>query len=264
MKRIIAWALVMVLAMTGTALAAEWENGLSPSKPYSGEPEVDLETKLGYVMFYPQADMPVESACQRLYIYLPREDVMAGDGTLYLFTDEDGEVWSVAMNDTEAITQRSINEAELIGLLWGGGTCFEVRLPRSLELGKTYYANMTRGCIVAENGVENPQIGETAWKFAVKGDYGVSGMEYRRLLANGSYEEQILSPEIGDEIRFDLVLGGDATMAAIYKYNDSVDFVTTTFTESCEVIGEVTSENLVWGMIFMDAEGKVLNRVEFW
>ena len=264
MKRIIAWALVMVLAMTGTAMAAEWEEGLGPNKPYTGEPEIDLETKLGYVMFYPQTDAPVENACQRLYIYLPREDVTAGDGTLYLFTDEDGEIWSVAMNDAEAILQRSINEAELIGLLWGSGMCFEVLLPRTLELGKTYYVNLSRGCIVTDNGVENPQIGETAWKFTVEGDYGVSGMEYRRLLTDGSYEEQILNPEIGDEIRFDLVLGGDAAMAAIYKYHDSVDFVTTTFSESCEVIGEVTSEEPVWGVIFLDAAGNQLNRVEFW
>lgn len=264
MKRIIAWTLAMLLLVTGTAMAAEWEEGLSPNKPYTDVPEIDLETRVGYMMFYPQEKTPVENACQRLYIYLPREDVTAGEGTLHLFTKEDGEVWSVAMNNTEAITQRIINEAELTGLLWGGGTCFEVLLPRSLELGKTYYANMTRGCIVADNGVESPQLGGTAWSFAVAGNYGVSGMEYRRALADGRYEEQVLSPEVGDEIRFDLVLGGDAAVAAIYKYHDSVDFVTTTFTESCEVVGKVTSENLVWGVMFLDADGNELNRVEFW
>lgn len=263
MKRIIVLALALLL-LTGTAVAAEWAEGTSPSKPYADMPEIYFEEQLGYMMFFPQEELPAENGCQRLYIYLPREDVRAGEGTLYLFTDEDGEIWNTAMNNAETITVRSINEAELTGLMWGGGTCFEVLLPRTLEVGKTYYVNLTRGCIVAENGVENMQIGGTSWTVAVEGEYGVSGMEYRRELYDGVWEERILHPEIGDEIRFDLVLGGDAVTAAIYEYNDSVDFLTTTYAESGEVIGEVTSENPVWGVVFMDANDNMLGRVEFW
>lgn len=264
MKRIAAMALAILMLCAGMAQAAEWPEGTSPSKPYTGEPELNLEEQLGYIMFYPAADLSAENACQRLYVYLPRQDVQAGEGELYLFTDEDGQIWKTAMNDSDVVTVREISEAELEGLLWGGGACFEIRLPRTLELGKTYYVNMTRGCIVTENGVENPQIGGQAWTLLAEGEYGVSGMEYRRPLRNGSYEEQIAHPEIGDEIRFDLVLGGDAVIAALYRYNGSVDFLTTTFVASCEVIGEVTAENPIWGVMFLDAEGKELNRVEFW
>ena len=262
MKRIIALALALLL-LTGTA-AAEWSEGMSPSKPYEGVPEVDLQEQMGYMMFYPREGLPAQIACQRLYIYLPREDVKAGEGTLYLFSDKGDEVWSAAMTDVEAITQRSINDAELAGLLWGGGTCFEVLLPRTLEVGKTYYVNLTRGCIVAKNGVENPQLGGTEWAVKMDSEYGVSGMEYRRELYDGVWEDGISHPQVGDQIRFDLVLGGDAAMAAIYKYNDSADFLMTTFEKSCEVIGEVTSEELVWGVMFLDAWGNELSRVEFW
>ena len=265
MKRIAAWILVALLLCTGVAQAAEWAEGLSPSMPYKDMPEVNLEEKLGYMMFFPRVGNAVENACDRLYIYLPREDVTAGEGTFYLLNEQDGLIWSTAMNNTEAIRQRSINEAELDGLLWGGGTCFEIELPKSLELGKPYFVNMTRGCIVAANGVENPQIGGTdSWAFTVEGDYGVSAMEYRRPKGGASYEEQILKPEAGDEVRFDLVLGGEAVVASIYDLNNSVDFLTTTFTESCEVIGDVTSDELAWGVIFLDAENNVLSRVEFW
>lgn len=265
MKRIIAFVLMALLLFTSAAYAAEWAEGLDPSKPYPDAPAMDLDEKLGYMIFYPRDGLPAENACQRLYIYLPREDVKAGDGTFYLYAEDESVIWTTAMNNTDSILQRSINEAELTGLLWGGGTCFEIVLPQTLELGKTYFVNMARGCIVADNGVENPQIGSTdSWCFEVEGEYGVSAMEYRRILMNGSYDEQLTDPQPGDEIRFDLVLGGDAEIAAVYGYNGSVDFLTTTFDASCEVIGEVNSENPIWGVIFLDAEGNVLNRIEFW
>ena len=265
MKRIAAWILVALLLCSGVAQAAEWADGLSPSKPYENEPEINLEETLGYMMFFPKAGNAAQAACDRLYIYLPREDVKAGEGTFYLLNEQDGVIWSTAMNDADAITQRSIDEAELDGLLWGSGTCFEIMLPRTLELGKPYFVNMTRGCIVAENGVENAQIGGTdLWTFTVEGEYGISGMEYRRAKTDGGYEEQLLHPQAGDEIRFDLVLGGDAAVASIYALNGSVDFLMTTFTASGEVIGDVISENVAWGVVFLDAGNNVLDRIEFW
>ena len=264
MKRIVACLVITLLLCAGIAQAAEWEEGLGPEMPYPNMPAVDLNEKMGYMMFFPQAGNGIENACDRLYIYLPREDVKAGDGTFYLLTEQ-GEVWSTAMNDTDAITQRSIDDAELEGLMWGSGTCFEIELPKSLKLGEKYFVNMTHGCIVAENGVDNPQIGGTdAWTFTVESDFGVSEMEYRRPVFGGDYEEQILKPQAGDEIRFDLVLGGEAVVASIYDLNGSVDFLTTTFTESCEVIGDVVSEELAWGVVFLDGENNVVSRVEFW
>ena len=263
MKRIAALLLAALVLCMGAA-QAEWADGTSPARPYENEPEIDLNEQIGYMMFFPRTGNAIKYACQRLYIYLPREDVKAGDGTFYLLNEEDGEVWRTEMTNAEAITQRSINEAELEGLIWGSGTCFEIKLPKTLELGKRYFVNMTRGCIVADNGVENVQIGGTdSWAITVEGDFGVSGMEYRRAQFGG-YEEQLLTPQAGDEIRLDVVLGGDAAVASIYRHNDSVEFEQTTFTTSCEVTGEVVSEDVSWGVMFLDAEGNVIGRVEFW
>lgn len=264
MKRIAALLLAALVLCVGAA-QAEWQEGMSPAKPYENVPEINLDEQMGYMMFFPREGNAIDYACQRLYIYLPREDVKAGEGTFYLMNEQDGVIWSTEMTNTEAITQRSINAAELEGLMWGGGMCFEILLPKTLELGKPYFVNMTRGCIVAENGVENVQIGGTdSWVITVEGDFGVSGMEYRRAKNNGSYEEQLLKPQAGDEIRFDLVLGGDAVIASIYDLNGSVEFEQTTFTASGEVIGEVVLEELSWGVVFLDSENKVLGRVEFW
>ena len=250
--------MALMLVCTGVAQAAEWADGLSPSRPYENMPEVNLDERLGYMMFFPNAELSMEGACQQLFIYLPREDVVAGESTITLMSEEDGEVWSTAMSNTEAVIQRAITEDELDGLLWGGGTCFEIRLPRTLELGKHYYVNMARGCIVAQNGKESLQIsGEESWSFSLQGEYGVSGMEYLRK------DEPVLTPQAGDEIRFDLVLGGDAAMAAIYQYNDTADFLVATFTESTEVTGTVTAENPTWGVAFMDEQGAILSQVQF-
>lgn len=273
MKKVIALALALMMCL-GAAQAAEWAGGTSPSRPYPGVPEIDLNEQLGYMMFYPTdksaqgVKMGVENACQRLYIYLPREDVKAGSGTFYLCSEavKRGEIWKTAMNDSEAITQRAISEAELEGLLWGGGTCFEIKLPQTLELGTTYFINMERGCIVSDSGVDSPEVGGTdAWTFQLEGDWGVSKMSYRRALGNGKYEEDLLTPAAGDEIRFDLVLGGDAVAAVVNRFQDeSVEFEELYFTESCEVTGVVTKENPQWFVTFLDAAGNALNRVEFW
>ena len=258
MKKMMVWALLLVMLCVGMAQAAEWTEGRSPSQPSAGVSEVDLNEIMGYMMFYPSTKMPKDYGCQRVFIYLPREDVKAGKGTLYLVDlDNNEQVWSTSMDNSEAVRQRPITDGELNSLLWGGGTCFEVRLPKTLALGKNYFVNMTRDCIVTTDGnVDNPEVGGTdAWAINIGGDFGVSNMEYRRPLEDGTYEEQIMKPQVGDEIRFDLVLGGEAAMAVVYAYNNSVDFIQQTYTESCEVIGSVTSDNVGWGVVFMDAAG---------
>ena len=266
MKRLMVLVLVVVMLCAGMAQAAEWRDGLSASQPYVGVRPVNLSEHMGYMMFYPSANMAAEYACQRLFIYLPREDVHAGTGMLYLCSVEDNkQIWSTPMNNAAAVEQREITEEELNGLLWGGGTCFEVVLPKSLEFGKNYFVNMERNCIVTNDGrVDNPEVGGTdAWSFSLQGEFGVSGMEYRRLQPDGSYEEGIITPQAGDEIHFELILGGNATMAAVYAFN-GVDFQTTSFTASCEVIGSVDAEFPMWGVMFLDAQGNEVDRVEFW
>lgn len=263
MKKIAVLVLAMLLLSTGMAESIEWREGLSPSKPYDGVAEIDLSKQMGYMMFYPSADMKIENACQRLYIYLPREDVEIGEGTFYLCTESDGVVFKTEMGNADAVSQRAIDENELVGLLWATGTCFEIQLPKTLELGKTYFVNMTRGCILTENGIESPEIGGTdTWAFTVEGDFGVSSMQYCRQTAGG-YEEGLTKPMVGDEIRFDLTLGGEAATAIVYGYGGSVDFLPTAYDASGEVTGTVTAENPVWGVLFLDAEGNALGQVQF-
>ena len=183
MKRIMALALTLVmLCVAMAAQASEWKEDRTPEAPYSGLPVLDLDEAVGYMMPFPNAALSAENSCQRLLLYLPRTDVKPGDGMLHLCSADGKEVWKTAMNDEEAITQRDISEAELAGLLWGGGTCFEIKLPKTLTLNKSYYVNMSEGCVVSEDGKLKSQAvsGKSMWSFEVTGDYGVSDMEYLR------------------------------------------------------------------------------------
>lgn len=261
MKRIIALAWLAALFLcVGAARAAEWREGLGPGQPYTNVPEIDLTERLGYMMFYPNEDMAVENVCRTLYVYLPREDVKRGEGLLRLNTEKDGAVMSIAMSDENLVRQRAMTEEELDWWLWGGGTCFEIQLPRSLDFGKTYYVTMAKGCIVTEDGVENPPISDRgAWRVALAGEYGIGGMTCRRPQTN---EESILTPRAGDEIAFDVVLGGEAASAALYSRDASVDFTVSYLETSSRVTGTCTSDSPAWGIMFFDAEGRRIHQME--
>ena len=266
MKRIFALVLA-VMMLCAVAQAAEWVEGTSPSKPYPDQREVDLTETFGYMMFYPNHGLGAQNSCQKLFIYTPREDVTVGEGKLYLGELEDGLIWSTPMNDTSAVTQRPITEAELNGLLWGGGTCFEILLPKTLELGKNYVVNLELGAMKTTDGkVNNWEVGGTdMWYFTVEGDWGVSNMEYLHYEEGSEDGETVMHPTAGDTISFDLVLGGDAVRAIVYSYGEdaTVDFLVQVYDESGVVTGTVLAENPAWGVQFMDADNNVLSREDF-
>lgn len=265
MKRIITIALTTLLLCTGIACAQGWGDGLGPSKPYSGNPEVDLDTQMGYMMFYPSEKWPeamrAQNACQRMYVYLPREDVNVAEGTFYLYTSDGKLQFELPMN-SDTVIERPIKESELDSLMWGGGTCFEIVLPRSLEVGQSYFINMTEGAIVSEGGVKSPTIGgKTSWQCTLYGDFGVSGMEYTRPKEKNA---SVTKAQAGDQIRFDLVLGGAAVEASVYGHDDTVDFLKTHYDESGEIVGDVLADNPEWGVIFLDMWGNQVGQVEFY
>lgn len=259
MKKFIAIFLILLM-VTATASAAEWEAGLGPNRPYENMPEIDFEQNIGYMFFHPNTAMSVAGS-NMLLIYMPREDVKAGAGTLTLFSSDEGEEFSVSMDDTAYVIQRTMFEDELADLLWGSGTCFEVLLPVSLRAGTTYYVNLEKDSIFDEaRSIGNPDIisdAQTNWHFTTIAEYGVSAMEYRRPVDEDTYEHQIIAPRAGDEVRFDLLIGGDVKCATIVipqSVNGCIDFEKVIFWESCEVVGQVTGDAPIWDVIFWDTE----------
>ena len=263
MKKLITIALTAILLCTGIACAQGWRDGLGPAKPYVGNPEIDLSKQMGYMTLYPSAKMIAYNACQRLAIYLPREDLKLGDGTFYLYAQGGRQpLFEMDMDDSDAVSMRPMKETELDSLLWGGGTCIEIVLPRTLELGQSYFVNLTEGAFVSEGGVKSPAIGGTdMWTFTLEGDYGISGMEYSR---KGAKAGSITRAKAGDTIRFDLVLGGEAEEAVVYGHDDTVDFLITHYDEDGEIVGDVLADNPEWGVMFLDAFGNIVGQVEIY
>lgn len=255
MKRIIALCCAALLLWTGAAQAAEWREGLTAAKPYPTLPQVDLAGELGYMMFYPNKGMSPDTFCETLYVYLPREDVMAGEGVLQLNTVEDGSVLRIAMNDKEVIRQRAMSEEELELWMWGSGSCFEIQLPQALDFGRSYYVTMSQGCIVTQDGISSPAMNDReAWRFDLAGEYGVGGLARHRLPTDG---------QDGIEISFHLELGGDAKSAVLYSRDASVDFPISYFSESSQVKGVAAGDSPAWGVMFFDAQGSKLDQLEF-
>ena len=266
MKRLIALLVVCMLCLT-TAYAAEWKEGLSAAKPYSGVPEVNLNELMGYIMLYPRTKLPAVLYCDVLEIYLPRDDVALGEGKLTLY-DENGEVVAIDFTDEEAVELRQLEESELEGLMWGSGVCVEVHLPTSLRFDGSYYVLMDQGCYTAADGkvLSDPIPENDYWTPVVQGDFGVSNLFYSAPVEVEEGEEvpedavgEIKrTPEVGDIITFDLIMGGDAATAVVYSDTGSAEFEQAEYTESATVKGVVTGDPLSWGVVFLDANGEMI------
>ena len=260
MKKLLALILIAVLCL-GCAYAAEWAEGRSAAHPYAGVPEVDLTTTMGYIMLYPSAKLPVEHFCDTLHIYLPREDVALGEGKIAVRT-ADEVICEADFSDETAVTLRPMTEEELNAYIWGGGVCFEVKLPVSISLTGGEYVEMDGGCFSALNGkVQSLPIKDRpeGWKPMLTDDYGVGSVRYSAADdEEGAYKAD---PQPGDIVTFDLAIKGDAKIAVVYSNNGSVEVDVPEYTASGTVTGRILSEEVDWGVVFLDEAGEVLTNV---
>lgn len=275
MKRLIALILVCLLSITA-AYAGEWPEGLSPEKPFPGLREQDLTKEMGYCFLIPKEGFEVQHFCDVLEIYLPREDIILGEGHAHLY-DAEGEILDIDFANPQQVEIRPMEQVELDKFPhpWGGGTCIEMYLPVSLEFEKSYYVLMDMNCFTAEDGVvSNYDLTKpTDWIPVMTGDFGVGGLYYSAAPEQPAEEESEEAeagqaveepaepkyvPEVGDVIHFDLKLGGDARTAVVFSENDSAYFEVPEFSESCTVTGTVTKEDLDWGIVFLDENDEIL------
>lgn len=208
MKRLIALVLAGLMVLGGACLAAQWPEGRSASQPYSGVPEVNLEETMGYILLFPRAKLPVSRFCDVLGMYLPREDIEVGEGLAHLYEageegEEPVEVCTVDFANPDSVVIRDMSEKELSDLMWGGGTCVEMYLPRSLEFGDRehqYFVLMDEGCYTAAGGKLNSlQITSSdAWVPVISGDYGVSGLYYTDAQLPSEDEPEQAPDEVDD------------------------------------------------------------------
>ena len=284
MKRLIAILIACVLCM-GTAYAATWEDGRSPSKPYKNLPAVNLDKSMGYMMLYPKLDNAAAHYCDTLLIYLPREDLTIGEGTLRVM-DAEGMIDSVEFSDADRVMLYLMTEEELQGMLWGGGMCIEIKLPVSLGIGDDSYITMDEGCFRTEDGkVLSPEIKqEDKWLPGFTDDYGIGRVWYGPAPAmapneDSDYGEEVAptpipapsirplpvveTPKAGDAVYLDVVVGGNAVSASIYSDDGSVDFVNNVVMDRATVTGIIREDNWQWTVYFLDANGEIIEGLHF-
>ena len=242
MKKFAACLMACALCLA-VAAAQEWAPGLGPEKPYEGVPAVDLDESMGYILLYPRESMPAEHFCGKLEIYLPREDVEAGEGVARVFAADGAELEEVNASDARV---RPLAETELEALMWGGGVCVELPLSAYVRLNETYYVHMDEGFLIAGGGkLKSPAVtANKAWTPRVTGEYGVSDLRYGQ----------------DGEITFHLTLGGEAAMAVIYQEGECVRFDVAEYTQSSQVSGWALAEELNWGVLFLDEKGEIVAR----
>ena len=259
MKKIVC-ALLALMLMTSAALAAEWPEGCSAAKPYANTPEVDLTQSMGYIILYPntRVNMDAQHFCDLIKMFLPREDIVLGEGNIRVYSNGNV-VETINCADDSHVVLRAMTEDELTWLMWGSGVCIEAYLTDSLTMGQSYYVQMEENCFTAADGtLKNRSVTTNdAWVLNVVGDYGISALRYTPAEGN----EHKVKPGEGDQITFDLVIGGDAKYAVVFSDNDSVSFETPEFTESGTITGTVTKDEVNWGIVFLNEEGVTLDAV---
>ena len=144
--------------------------------------------------------------------------------------------------------------------------------------------------------------GSGIWEPVVEGEYGVSGLFYSKAPeapadaddedapgdgedgepaedapgdepeptpeptteapADPATAEIVTRPRTGDRITFDLVMGGEAASAVIHSDNGSVNFRELEYTASATLTGEVIKDEVDWGVVFLRADGSVLDDVD--
>ncbi len=248
-----------VMLLCSNAFAATWADGLSPQKPYSGTPEVDFNETIGYMMFYPINGSNVVGGENVLSIFMPREDVVAGEGILYLHTKEDGLVEEIAIN-ADTMIARPMNEEELEAMLWGCGTVFEITLAQPLEINRNYIVQLTEGSIVSPDyeAVSPAIAGENAWTFDTKTANYIEKLTYVRLVEGQDKPEDVENVLVGDTAKFNIVIG-DAAYAVVYCDAGLIVPAANYFTETTETTINFPANGTVeWGVAFFDAENNLV------
>ena len=257
MKKIFAIILALVMCAGMSAMAAEWAEGLGPNKPYSGSPEVDFSETIGYMMFLPINKANIAPGANTLSIFLPREDVETGSGTLKLFSKEANLVEEIAIS-AETMVARPMLDVELNAMMWGCGTAFEIELAKPLERNHHYYVQMTEGCIKdANTDVVSPAItGKKSWVFDTEMDSYVDSITFYRAVEGQAEPVVVETVQPGDTAKLSVILAEDVAAAAVYCDSGVILPDVSYVEQSGEIIVRFPATGEVkWGVIFVDENG---------
>lgn len=192
----------------------------------------------------------VSAGINMLTISFPREDLIAGSGSVTVSNSADGTSQTIAMNDSSKVTVEPMTESELSKLGWTSGYQAKVLLDEVLAADAQYYVTLSQDAFETQDGIGTTEATDgTGWQIQTSA-YGFN------------LNQPIEGVKAGDTVYGQMLLGGSEAVYAVIENADDaqVTFEKTEFSEdgSIAVTFWQTGETTV-SVSFYDADGTLLN-----
>lgn len=192
----------------------------------------------------------VSAGINMLTISFPREDLIAGSGSVTVSNSADGTSQTIAMNDSSKVTVEPMTESELSKLGWTSGYQAKVLLDEVLAADAQYYVTLSQDAFETQDGIGTTEATDgTGWQIQTSA-YGFN------------LNLPIEGVKAGDTVYGQMLLGGSEAVYAVIENSDDAQatFEQTEFSEdgSIAAIFWQTGETTV-SVSFYDADGTLLN-----
>lgn len=192
----------------------------------------------------------VSAGINMLTISFPREDLIAGSGSVTVSNSADGTSQTIAMNDSSKVTVEPMTESELSKLGWTSGYQAKVLLDEVLAADAQYYVTLSQDAFETQDGIGTTEATDgTGWQIQTSA-YGFN------------LNQPIEGVKAGDTVYGQMLLGdSEAVYAVIENADDAqVTFEQTEFSEDGSIAATFwqTGETTV-SVSFYDADGTLLN-----
>lgn len=192
----------------------------------------------------------VSAGINMLTISFPREDLIAGSGSVTVSNSADGTSQTIAMNDSSKVTVEPMTESELSKLGWTSGYQAKVLLDEVLAADAQYYVTLSQDAFETQDGIGTTEATDgTGWQIQTSA-YGFN------------LNQPIEGVKAGDTVYGQMLLGGSEAVYAVIENTDDaqVTFEQTEFSEDGSIAATFwqTGETTV-SVSFYDADGTLLN-----
>lgn len=192
----------------------------------------------------------VSAGINMLTISFPREDLIAGSGSVTVSNSADGTSQTIAMNDSSKVTVEPMTESELSKLGWTSGYQAKVLLDEVLAADAQYYVTLSQDAFETQDGIGTTEATDgTGWQIQTSA-YGFN------------LNQPIEGVKAGDTVYGQMLLGGSEAVYAVIENADDaqVTFEQTEFSEDGSIAATFwqTGETTV-SVSFYDADGTLLN-----
>ena len=192
----------------------------------------------------------VSAGINMLTISFPREDLIAGSGSVTVSNSADGTSQTIAMNDSSKVTVEPMTESELSKLGWTSGYQAKVLLDEVLAADAQYYVTLSQDAFETQDGIGTTEATDgTGWQIQTSA-YGFN------------LNQPIEGVKAGDTVYGQMLLSGSEAVYAVIENTDDaqVTFEQTEFSEDGSIAATFwqTGETTV-SVSFYDADGTLLN-----